>query len=175
MEHHMSTATLTIFQSSDLNQRGRAVLDAAREGFVRVRDKDGASLVMTREERFDELERRNAVGDGIAHAAASFMLLEQAVEHRSDAHTAPGLAEFGDWVWVRHLPASDLHEFVVEMRDALYQACREFSLEPIQESLDAWRETAMALRDPLSRETLLGEQGDDDYVEAQRPEDRVAV
>jgi len=164
----MRTATPTIYQSSDLNQRGRAVLDAARKGFVRVRDKDGASLVMTREERFEELERRAAVGDGIAHAAASFMLIEQAVEHRDD--TKPGLADMGDWVWMRHLPPGDLREFVAEMRDALYHACREFSLEPVQETLEAWHETAMTLRDPLARETLLGKSDDEDYVEAHRPE-----
>lgn len=162
----MGTATPTIYQSSDLNQRGRAVLDAAREGFVRVRDKDGASLVMTREERFEELERSQAVGNMIATATASFMLLEQAVEHRPE--TKPSLAELGDWVWVRYLPVEDLHEFVSEMRDSLYQACREFSLTPLQDSLDAWRETALMLRDPLSRETLLGD--DDDYVDAARPE-----
>jgi hypothetical protein len=167
----MSIATPTIYQSSDLNQRGRAVLDAAREGFVRVRDKDGASLVMTREERFDELQRSNAVGNGLAHAMASFMLIEQAVEHRTDAK--PALAEMGDWVWVRYLPVEDLHDFVTEIHDALYQSCREFSLEPLQDSLDAWRETAMALRDPLSRETLLHD-SPDDYVEVPRPEGETA-
>lgn len=167
----MSIATPTIYQSSDLNQRGRAVLDAAREGWVRVRDKDGASLVMTREERFDELERSNAVGNGLANAMASFMLIEHAVEHRTNPK--PAVAEMGDWVWVRYLPAEDLHEFVTEIHDALYQSCREFSLEPLHDALDAWRETAMALRDPLSRETLL-QDGDDDYVEVPRPEGEAA-
>lgn len=163
----MSDATPTIFQSSDLNQRGRAVLDAAREGFVRVRDKDGVSLVMTREERFEEMERSHGVGSAIASATATFMLIEQAVEHRPEVK--PALAELGDWAWARYLPAGDLHEFVAEMRDSLYQACREFSVEPLQESLRAWRETAVMLRDPLSRETLLGDD-DDDYVDATRPE-----
>jgi Family of unknown function (DUF6247) len=164
----MSTATPTIYQSSDLNQRGRAVLDAAREGFARVRDKDGTSLVMTREERFEELQRANTVGNELAHAMASFMLIEQAVEHRAEAR--PALADMGDWVWVRYLPAEDLHDFVTEMHDALYQSCREFSLEPLHDALDAWRETAMALRDPLSRETLLHDSHGDDYVEVARPE-----
>jgi len=167
----MSIATPTIYQSSDLNQRGRAVLDAARDGFARVRDKDGASLVMTREERFEELKRSNTVGNKLADAMASFMLIEQAVEH--GAHAKPALAEMGDWVWVRYLPVEDLHEFVTEMHDALYQSCREFSLEPLQDSLDAWRETAMALRDPLSRETLLAD-SDDDYIEVTRPEGETA-
>jgi hypothetical protein len=168
----MSITTSTIYQSSDLNQRGRAILDAARDGFARVRDKDGASLVMTREERFDALERSNTVGNELAHATASFMLIEQAVEHRADAK--PALAEMGDWVWVRYLPAEDLHEFVTEIHEALYQSCREFSLEPLHDSLDAWRETAMALRDPLSRETLLHDSHDDDYVDVPRPEGETA-
>jgi hypothetical protein len=167
----MSTSTPTIYQASDLNQRGRAVLDAAREGLVRVRDKDGASVVMAREERFEELERRNAVGHGLAHATASFMLIEGAVAHRS---ARPRLAELGDWTWARYLPAEDLEEFVTEVRDALYQAWREFSLEPLHEALDAWRETAMMLRDPLSAETLLGDSSDEDYVEVARPQDEPA-
>lgn len=163
----MGNATPTIFQSSDLNQRGRAVLDAAREGFVRVRDKDGVSLVMTREERFDEMERSHNVGSAIAGATATFVLIERAVEHHPGLR--PALAELGDWVWARYLPVEDLNELVAEMRDSLYQACREFSVEPLQESLTAWRETAMMLRDPLSRETLLGDD-DDGYVDAARPE-----
>lgn len=163
----MPTSTPTIYQASDLNQRGRAVLDAAREGLVRVRDKDGASLVMAREERFEELERRDAVGHGLAHATASFMLIERAVAHRS---VRPRLTELGDWTWARYLPAEDLEEFVTEVRDALYQACLEFSLEPLHEALDAWRETAMTLRDPLSAKTLLSDGSDEDYVEVTRPQ-----
>lgn len=116
-----------IYQSSDLNQRCRAVLDAAREGLVRVWDKDGVSLVMAREERFEELERRDAIGDGIAHAT-----------------------ELGDWTWARYLPTGDLDEFVTEVRDALYRACREFSLEPLNQTLDAWRETANMLGESTS-------------------------
>jgi hypothetical protein len=136
-----------IYQSSDLNQRCRSVLDAAREGLVRVCDKDGVSLVMAREERFEELERRDAIGDGIAHATASFMLVEEAVVHRS---AKPGLAELGDWTWARYLPTGDLDEFVTEVRDALYRACREFSLEPLNQTLDAWRETANMLGESTS-------------------------
>ncbi len=46
------------------------------------------------------------------------------------------------------------------------RACREFSLEPLNETLDAWRETANMLGDPLSAEALLGDSTDEDYVEA---------
>lgn len=165
----MTTAIATIFQSSDLNQRGRSILDAAREGFARIRDKDGASLVMTREERFGELERRGNTGERLADLTANFMLVENAVEHRSGIE--PGLADLGDWVWLRYLPMEDLSEFVAEIREVLYTACREHSVEQIEESLDAWRETALALRDPLSRETLLSKNKASDYVEAKRPDE----
>jgi hypothetical protein len=165
----MNSIAANIFQSSDLNQRGRSILDAARKGLVRIRDKDGASLIMTREEQLTELERRSQIGERIADLTANFMLIENAVEHEEGAK--PTLAELGDWVWLRYLPTQDLQEFVAEIRELLYAACREHTLDPLDESLDAWRETALMLRDPLSRETLTAKNKPKDYVDVNRPED----
>jgi hypothetical protein len=71
---------------------------------------------------------------------------------------------------VRHLPTSDLGEFIAELREALYTSCRELSIAPLRDALDAWRETALTLSDPLSRATLLSDRTADDYVDAARPE-----
>jgi hypothetical protein len=49
------TASTRIYQASDLNQNGRAILDAARDSVARVRDKDGTSPVMLSEERLQAL------------------------------------------------------------------------------------------------------------------------
>lgn len=45
--------------------------------------------------------------------------------------------------------------------------------QKIRDDAVAWRETATTLRDPLSRETLLGDYGEDDYVDASMPDDPV--
>jgi hypothetical protein len=166
----MPLSASIIYQSSDLNRRGRAVLDAARGGVARVRDRDGVSLVMTREERLAELEAASTMMRRLAEAVASFVVLERAVAHRTDAE--PGLPDFGAWTWLRVLPRDDLDEFVQEVRDALFASCRELSLAPLQDTLDGWRATADALGDDLSRETLLGTADEGDFVEAERPESR---
>lgn len=163
----------TIYQSSDLNRRGRAILDSARDGLARVRDRDGVSLVMTREERLAELEDASAMMRRLAEAVASFVVLERAVAHRADPE--PTLPEFGAWTWLRTLPREDLDEFLQEARDSLIASCRELSLAPLQDTLDGWRATAEALSDDISRETLLGTPDEAAFVEAERPEAREPV
>lgn len=163
-------APTTIFQASDLNRRGRVILDAARDGLTRIRDTDGASLVVTREEAYEALREQAAAMRQLADAMASFITLDRAVDHE---HRRPSLAELGAWTWVRHLPAEDASEFVREISDALYASCREMSLSPLASVIESWKATAEALSDPLARETLLGDNSDDDYVEASRPEVRV--
>lgn len=158
--------TNPIFQASDLNRRGRAVLDSAREGVARIRDTDGESLIVAREEAYEALHRQVSAFRELADAMASFITLDRAVDHE---HRAPSLAELGSWTWVRHLPADDAAEFVRDVSEALYASCRELSLAPLSEVVDAWRATAEALADPLSRETLLGSSDSADYVEVQRP------
>jgi hypothetical protein len=169
----VSISAPVIYQSSDLNRRGRAILDAARDGFARVRDRDGVSLVMTREDRIADLEASSVMMRALADAVATFVVLEGVVAHEGGRQ--PGLRDFGAWTWLRTLPREDLGEFVQEVRDALFASCRELSLVPLQETLDGWHATAEALSDDLSRETLLGDASEDDFVAAERPESREAV
>lgn len=163
----MSASSHTIFQSSDLNRRGRTILDCARDGVARIRDTDGASLVMTREDALEELKSAREQLRELADAMASFITLDRAVDHE---HRAPSLVEFGAWTWVRFLPPEDAEEFVRDIGDALYTSCREMSMTPLATTLDDWKATAESLSDALARETLLGDSSDDDYVEAVRPE-----
>jgi Family of unknown function (DUF6247) len=163
-------ATTTIFQASDLNRRGRAVLDTARDGLARIRDTDGEGLVVAREDAYEAMRRQLLVFRELADAMASYITLDRAVDHE---HRRPSLAELGSWTWVRHLPSEDAAEFVRDISEALYASCRELSATPLAEVIDAWRATAESLSDPLSRETLLGQSSADDYVEAARPEAKV--
>ena len=161
------SAPSTIFQSSDLNRRGRDVLDAAREGIARIRDTDGASLVLTREESLDTMRRQLDAMRQLTEAMASFITLDRALDHE---HREPKLSELGSWTWMRQLPAEDAAEFLRDVGDALYESCRTMSAAPLTAVIDDWKATAEALDDPLARETLLGASTPEDYVEAERPQ-----
>ena len=159
-------ASPTIFQSSDLNRRGRSILDAARTGLARIRDTDGRSLVVTTEEAYEELRSRTETLRELTAAMTSFITIERAVDHEG---RDPSMAELGHWTWVRHLPREDAGEFVRDVGDALYTSCQAGSAVALMTVLDEWKATAEALSDPLSRETLLAESSPEDYVEAKRP------
>lgn len=154
-----------IFQSSDLNRRGRDVLDAARAGIARIRDTDGASLVLTREDALDAMSRQLDAMRELAEAMASFITLDRALDHE---HREPGISELGSWLWMRRLPAEDAAEFLHDVGDALYESCRSLSITPLSTVVDDWRATAEALDDTLARETLLGASSSNDYIEAKR-------
>ncbi len=151
----------TIYQSSDLNQRGRAFLDAARAGLARLRDKDGLSLVMLPERRVNALF-------AIANAAANLFTVEAALQ--TGRAQASNLSQYGEWTWLRAFDEEDLREFIGEMRQAIVAAAREESSDLIEGAVHRWRTTAEALADPLRRQILLGADNLDDYVEVSRPE-----
>lgn len=148
----------SIFQASDLNQRGRAVLDAARSGEARLRDKDGLGLVVLPEARVQALR-------AVAAAAANLAILEAARAGGGPRR----LADYGDWTWLRHLPAEDLPGFVTELRDVLIVAAREEQAGVLEEALYAWRASADAMADPASRAILLGRATDEEFVEVGPP------
>ncbi|MBI4319647.1 MAG: hypothetical protein HY675_14255 [Chloroflexi bacterium] len=153
--------TSTIFQASDLNQKGRALLDAARAGWARLRDKDGVSLVMLPEKRVDALLK-------VADAVANLLTIERALAHKQEGQL--DLSGFGEWTWLRVFDEDDLAEFTDEMREAVIVAAREQSADLLEETLRRWLVTAEVLRDPLRREILLGTDREEDYVEVSRAE-----
>lgn len=155
----MTAVPMTVFQASDLQQRGRVVLDTARDGEARVRDKDGLSLLIVPESRAQAWRFS-------ARVAANLAMLQHALA-RSDEH--PDLPDFGDWTWLRSFDEEDLREFLRDMWDVLIVAVREDSSGLIEETLALWRTTAETLEDPLRREILLGRLHERDYVEAARP------
>ncbi len=165
-------ASSTIYQPSDLNRRGRAILDAARAGLARIRDADGAGLVLTREEEFEAMRGRLADMEDLTEAMASFIILDRAVGHE---HREPSLVELGPWTWVRHLPKEDAMAFITDIGEALYEGCRAMSTAPLVAAVDDWKATAEALSDSLARETLLGDNSASDYTEVERPESAVAT
>jgi len=164
----MSTAAAgRIHQASELNARYRVILDEAKaDGMARLRDSDGTAIMIVPERRIQALENEREAFGFIARALRSFLPVEQAVR----AGRRPEGLELGDWAWLRELDVDDLREFVDEIRAAIGDSLPELDARPVRDVIDAWRTTADTLRDPLSRETLLGRSSDEMYVEAGRPE-----
>jgi hypothetical protein len=150
-----------IFQPSDLNRRGRAVLDAARRSRARIRDKDGLSLLVLPEERVVRLET-------FARFSQNLFTLERALVS-SSSHDPSNLADF-DWAWLRAFDAEDVGEFVTEMRQALLVTMHDDGSDLPESVLQRWRITARSLDDPIRRGILLEPVQPNDFVDAHRPE-----
>jgi len=129
-----------IYQASDLNQNGRAILDAARESVARVRDKDGTSLVMLPEERLEGLRENAEDLVGLGEAVASYVTLQRAVAQLDSRPVS--LAEYGVFTWARTLRARQLTDFVRELGDALILCGRERSSVPLRDTVAPWRALA---------------------------------
>jgi len=153
----MMAEPATVFQATDLSQHSSEVLDTARAGEARVRDKDGHSFLVLPEQRVRVLA---AVGE----AAVNLVALEQALGVAPDDRPRP---YSGDWTWLRHLDDDDLREFISNVRDALLAADREQSPAPVEDILYRWRVTAEELADPDRRPILLrlDDLRDEDFVD----------
>jgi hypothetical protein len=165
----VTTATRAIvYQASDLNRKGRAILDAAHRGEARIRDTDGVSLLVLSEERVQ-------IGRELLQLASNVLTVEEALSIPEKERTA---LAYGDWTWLRHLDEADRHEFHEELLRLLAVALRERSVsavDAVEETVDAWRVTAEALADSGRREVLLGTHNDGDFIEVGRPQAIEAV
>jgi hypothetical protein len=152
---------IEIYQPSDLNRRGRAILDTARRSRARIRDKDGLSLLVLPEEQVERLET-------IARYALNLLALERALEG-TDVALSTRVGEL-EWGWLYVFDADDLHTFASEIRQALLLGSREDRSDLLDDVLHGWRITAQTLDDPLRRSILLGPLRTEDYSEVVRPE-----
>lgn len=149
----------TVFEASDLNENGRAVLQAARAGEAQVRAEDGVSFRVMTESRARALECR-------ARAAVSLATLQQTLATPS---SPPFTTNYGEWPWLENFDDEDLQEFIHEILELLTAPTDEASEMRLEEMLQAWRLTAEELADPVRREILLGTHSGDDFVEAVPP------
>lgn len=147
-----------IFQASDLANQRVEVLDAARSGRARVRDKDGTGLVMLRESELEVLE---------GYAAWS-----QKLQRLTDLLASDGelnVRSLGDLAWLRAFDRDDIRAFADELLQSLIAGLADGDLEPVDETVRAWRVTARQLEDPLRREVLLSHRTDADFIDASAP------
>ncbi len=155
--------TNVIYQASDLNRHGRAILNAARQGEARIRDTNGASLLLLSEERVQ-------ISRDLLQIASNVVTLLEALAVPVDERSP---LAYGDWTWLRHLDEDGRLDFKDEMLGLLAVALRECSqvaLDAVDEAIGAWRVTAETLADPERRAILLASHDDEDYVEVSRPE-----
>lgn len=152
----MTNETYTL---SDLAGAKRTQLvEDARHGRARVRDKDGQNLVMLREQRLNVLEE-----------FATWSQTQQRLRALADREQMPPIAELGDLAWVRVFDRADLAEFADELLGAVLAALSDQNSALVDEVVSAWRTTARQLEDPLRRSILLGELDDSAYENAEQP------
>lgn len=149
----------SIFQVTDLANNRQRVLEAARNGEARLRDKDGTSLVMLPESRLRLLET-------LKKWWQAYMKLETLLNRPE----LPRASELGELAWLRAFDREDYAEFTSELHDALAAADADGDSAVLDECVKAWRITASQLEDPLRRSVLQGSFVPDHYVEASKPD-----
>lgn len=148
------------YQASDLaGTSRRSFINEARGGLARLRDQDGASLVMLPEADLATLS-------GLRVHFLAYLSLENALLRPRSARRP---TDFGEVAWADALDEDDLAEFRDEFRDELTRAVAGRSLDDLNELLRAWRLTA----DLVGDDEAMARLDDDDLVDVPRPEDSV--
>ncbi|MFF0575102.1 hypothetical protein ACFY19_31260 [Streptosporangium saharense] len=150
----MSTSHADAVTFSDLSRNPRAVAErAARLGRLRVTHRDAPDFYLT---AADREERRDQT---LAMASRLFLAL---VKHDPTARTLV-IAMPEVFPWVRHLTASELRAFTLELVEAISDAAELDVDSTVQEVIVGWRATARIKADPAvhaqAREATSGDFG----------------
>jgi hypothetical protein len=150
-----------IYQASDLAQKRREVMQAARAGGAQIRDTDGTGLVLVPQGRFDLLQ---ALRDQLSRFVSLEAAFERPVNERRPT-------DFGEFAWLSSFDEDDQREFRRELMVALAQCLSTESMAPVESCVRDWRTTARALANEKSR-SVLTRPGDSDasFSEVKRPE-----
>ena len=156
----MSEQTITYQASDFVGTKRREFLDAAKAGMARLRDTDGASLVMLPLSAFDMLTHVKAW-------ATRYLQIEGALERPRAQRRA---VDFGDLAWLEVFDEEDQNAFRREFQEALIRAVATDSTEPLDTCVREWRVTARALSDDARRRILTGQPSEDEFSEVIEPE-----
>lgn len=150
------------YQATDLaNANRRTFLDEAKTGIARLRDQDGATLVMLPESVLGVLS-------DLRTYFLAYLSLENALT-RPRKERRP--TDFGEIAWADVLDDEDLSEFRTEFRDSLTRATAARDVAGLDELVRAWRLTADLLNDPDASRRINADVDDDSYVEVSRPQE----
>lgn len=127
----------TEVQWSELQRDPKGVAALADQGDVRVRRRDGAALLLTRE------DRATATADGAVSAARALRNLL--------AHLPPGTAAealVDEFPWVDALPQADRAQLVTDFVRAFQASAELGEWSRLSQTITEWRHTAAIHADP---------------------------
>ncbi len=124
-------------QWSELQRDPKSVAALADAGDVRVRRRDGASLLLIREDRAD------AAGEG---AFAAVRALRNVLVHSPIDVATAALAE--EFPWLDLLPPTELAQFVADFTRAAMSAAELSQWSVLARTVREWKATAAVYADP---------------------------
>lgn len=130
-------AATTEVQWSELQRDPKSVAALADSGDVRVRRRDGAALLLTREDRV------TAAGEG---AIAAIRALRNILAHLPSDVAVEALAE--EFPWLSLLPAESLPHFVADFVRAAQVSAELGQWSVLAQVLREWKATAAVYTDP---------------------------
>ena len=138
----MSTEVREV-QWSDLQRDPKSVAELADAGDVRVRRRDGANLLLIREDRI------SAAGAGAVTAARA---LRNLLVHLPAEQFVGSLVD--EFPWLHYLPASEIKEFCVDFVRGALAAAELGQWEVLEQVIREWKATASIHADPALAEAL---------------------
>lgn len=149
----------TEVQWSELQRDPKSVAALADEGDVRVKRRDGASLLLTREDRVSSA----AEGAVTAARALRSVLAHLTPEEASDVLT-------DEFPWVKRFSQEERIEFVTDFVRAFRASAELGEWSELAQVVREWRNTAVILADPVLSKALTEPiDGDFDYGPVPNP------
>ncbi|MDG4823408.1 hypothetical protein O7635_16245 [Asanoa sp. WMMD1127] len=140
----------TEVQWSELQRDPRSVAALADSGDVRVRRRDGATLLLTREDRV------TAAGEGAIAAARA---LRNVLTHLPADLATEALSD--EFPWLALLPAADVQQFVRDFVKAAQISAELGQWGVLGQTVREWKATAAVYADPALTRELTGPLSDD--------------
>jgi hypothetical protein len=135
----------TEVQWSDLQRDPKAVAALADEGVVRVRRRDGAILLLSREDRAESAE---------AGALTAARALRNFLAHVDPPVAAEILRD--EFPWIDLLPPGDREQFAEEFVRAVRTSAELGEWFLLAQTITEWKATATAYADPALATQLSG-------------------
>lgn len=149
-----------VYRASDLNRRGREVLDTARASGARIVDTDGTSMVLVTERVLEQTVGRLELATMLVAAMRAWRELANGDDVTVDALR-----------WVNRLDAADRATFAEEVAAAFDEASRTSDPIPLGILLREWEVTARQPYDEHLEARLAAGFDPGAYVEIERPAD----
>ncbi|MGW3998067.1 hypothetical protein ACWEF6_31640 [Amycolatopsis sp. NPDC004772] len=135
----------TEVQWSELQRDPKSVVALADEGDVRVRRRDGAALLLTRE------DRASSASEGSIVAARA---LRNVLAHLP--HDVAASALLDEFPWVDVLPEAEQAQFVRDFARAFQASAELGQWSVLAQTITEWRSTAAIHADPRLSGKLTG-------------------